>query len=94
MTDRPTVATATSNTLCIPYIPYVLYVLQTDEQRAQMGQAMANVAEGLRQVAEAFCPAALRAGEEIARFGEQLRTASSYRPEWANAFAYNPRCPR
>ncbi|MEV8432021.1 hypothetical protein ACWHLZ_27955 [Streptomyces chartreusis] len=66
----------------------------TDEQRAQMREAMANVTEGLRHLAEAVGPAALRAGEEIARLGEQLRASSSYRPEWANHFAFNPRHPR
>lgn len=62
----------------------------TDEQREQIRQSMANVTAGLTQIFEAIGPAALAAAKELEQLGEQLRAASTYRPEWADTFAYKP----
>ncbi|MFC8432219.1 hypothetical protein [Streptomyces sp. NPDC057253] len=61
----------------------------TPQQARAASEHLARITLFVRQTLDAFAALARSATEALARLGEQLRTGS-YRPQWANHFAYQP----
>lgn len=65
----------------------------TPEQARAVSEQLTHVALFVRQIIDAFAAFARSAAEALQpliRLSEQLRAMSSYRPDWANHFAYQP----